>query len=225
MSRKDQLTRNEWIAVTIGILGLVLTGGAILAGVIQDGYAAQRIRRQRAIDFGKEWNTTVYDGIVDDDINIVACHQKNASPDQYRKWLAEIATANRSNLNSTLQETFATSNASGDAPLGTIVSNQKTRERLRIRSSLNEFLNFLETMCLAYKYETVDREIMELSSIPAIKHFGRMLQPYMDTLRESHPTLWQAIYDVAELEKLPSNSAKRLSGSLSPENNKSPKPE
>ena len=212
MFRNDQLTKKGWTAVIIGVLGLVLTGGSILASVIQDSYSAQRVRRQRAIDFGQEWNSTVYEGTTDDDINIVRSNHENASAESYGKWLELVANSSKIDCTGSLQETFATSpeptdpeegvKAHGELALGTNVSDQKLQELLRIRSSLNKFLNFQETICLAYQYETADRKIMEQSTIPAVKHFGKMLKPYMDSLRNSHPTLWQPIYDVAELDGL-----------------------
>ena len=134
-----------------------------------------------------------------------------------------------------MQETFATTpeptksisagNSSGELAMGTDVTDPRLRARLRIRSSLNEFLNFLETICLAYQYETADRRIMDQSTIPAVKYFAKMLKPYMDSLRKGHPTLWQPVYDIAELDSIADASVNAFSKTGGKEGLPPPQPE
>ena len=134
-----------------------------------------------------------------------------------------------------MQETFATTpeptksisagNSSGELAMGTDVTDSRLRARLRIRSSLNEFLNFLETICLAYQYETADRRIMDQSTIPAVKYFAKMLKPYMDSLRKGHPTLWQPVCDIAELDSIADASVNAFSKTGGKEGLPPPQPE
>ena len=152
-------------------------------------------RKSEAVAVGSRWISVVYSDGTDKDLNLVRGYRKSLDDIKFGEWLRKVALSPE-DVKIELRKNMLVSHYEGNSA-----------ERIRIRSSLNKFLNFLESICLAYHHHTADRRILDKSTMPCIRYFAKLLKPYMDCIRESEPTTWQAVYDTSFSNGLPVDTA------------------
>ena len=171
--------------LTVAYWGLIITLIGTMATLGLSCYQSikveTRIKREKAIEFGKQLNEEVYDGYTDIAINIYKSHLKNDSQEDFLSWI-KLVTDSPQRAHTGLL----------DSEIGHL---------LRIRSSLNKFTNFMERYCQSYQANTVDRCIMDASAMQTIGAFAELLKPYMDEIRTTDESQWQPIYDVTRIDQ------------------------
>jgi hypothetical protein len=164
---------------------VVACWAAVLANIAIHQRSLSESRKSEAVAVGARWIDVVYKGGTDTDLNLVRGYRSTLSSIEFADWLRKVALS-PNEVKVVLRQNILVSHYESDS-----------FEKLRIRSSLNKFLNFLESICLAYLHHTADRTILDESTIPCVQQFATLLRPYMDCIRESEPTTWQAIYDIS----------------------------
>lgn len=67
---------------------------------------------------------------------------------------------------------------------------------VRVRGSLNRFLNMVEQAAVAYTEGFGNTEVMEKCMVPTLQRYSGLLLQYMDTVREKEIETWQPIYEL-----------------------------